>query len=317
MSLCRQEHPYLPKWQGVAKLVGVMVLAGALLPHAAVAETTECKVITSVPTVIDQQGIWCAKADLSTNIASGAAIEITVNNVTIDFNGFKLGNLAAGPNGASGVRAVDRKNITVRNGNIRGYEFGVDYRGGEGLRVEDSSFDQNGRASINVGGQSNSVSGAVIVRNTVKNVDYGGTTIGIYASGNGIVIDENVVTNISATNNALGIWVWNGSSNVWIRNNFIAGLVSVNTNTFGIGGDVGSFRNYNVSGNMVSSDTNLTWGVVFFGGTDLFCVDNTVINASSAYTGCTTSTGNLGVDTPPALTSGEWDDWNIISVSEE
>ena len=185
------------------------------------------------------------------------------------------------------------------------------------MRVEDSSFDQNGRASINVGGQSNSVSGAVIVRNTVKNVDYGGTTIGIYASGNGIVIDENVVTNISATNNALGIWVWNGSSNVWIRNNFIAGLVSVNTNTFGIGGDVGSFRNYNVSGNMVSSDTNLTWGVVFFGGTDLFCVDNTVINASSAYTGCTTSTGNLGVDTPPALTSGEWDDWNIISVSEE
>ena len=52
--------------------------------------------IASLPAVITTQGTWCLDADLATGMASGIAIEIRANNVTLDCNGFKVGGLAAG-----------------------------------------------------------------------------------------------------------------------------------------------------------------------------------------------------------------------------
>jgi hypothetical protein len=94
------------------------------------AETEDCTNITTLPLTITVQGVYCLKQDLATNIASGNAITIATNNVTIDFNGFKLGGLAAGPNTqANGVAAENRQNITLRNGNIRGFRSGVRING--------------------------------------------------------------------------------------------------------------------------------------------------------------------------------------------
>ncbi len=93
------------------------------------ADTTNCTEITAVPMVITVQGIYCFKANISTNIASGNGIEIQTNNVIIDFNNFKLGNLAAGAaTSAIGVYALNRKNIILRNANIRGFMEGVFFR---------------------------------------------------------------------------------------------------------------------------------------------------------------------------------------------
>src|SRR5690606_14995164 len=76
----------------------VLILAGlaSVLPARAADDYDACAgFIDSVPATITSQGVWCLRKDLSTAIASGSAITIATNNVTIDCNGFKLGGLAA------------------------------------------------------------------------------------------------------------------------------------------------------------------------------------------------------------------------------
>src|SRR6185369_13051491 len=72
--------------------------------------------VDSVPAVIATQGTWCLRHDLSTAITAGNAITIATNNVIIDCNDFKLGDLSAGAGTqAVGVQATDRLNTTVRH----------------------------------------------------------------------------------------------------------------------------------------------------------------------------------------------------------
>ena len=90
------------------------------------AETTACTAITTVPFTITTPGIYCVTQDITTNLAAGNAIEIDASNVVLDLNDHKLGNLAAGlGTTARGIRAVNRTNITIKNGTVRGFEFGI------------------------------------------------------------------------------------------------------------------------------------------------------------------------------------------------
>src|SRR5262245_46944859 len=123
----------------------LVVLAIALGAVPAFAETVNCTPITSLPAVITVQGVYCLTGDLSTAIAAGAAIDIQTNNVVLDLNAFKLGGLAAGPSTqAAGIRAVNRQNITIKNGTIRGFVQGIlldDSGGSKGHIVEDIRAD--------------------------------------------------------------------------------------------------------------------------------------------------------------------------------
>src|SRR5262245_29056235 len=102
----------------VLRSASLLALACASVP--ALAETTNCTAITSVPYVITVQGVYCFTDNIATTMSSGNAIEIQANNVTIDLNGFKLGGLAAGlGTSARGIYANQRQNITVRNGIVR------------------------------------------------------------------------------------------------------------------------------------------------------------------------------------------------------
>ena len=112
-----------------AKTVAVflsVLLAVALGPAASRAETVNCAPITTLPTIIAAQGIYCFTGHLSTAITSGNAIDIQTNNVILDLNGFKLGGLAAGAGTtAIGIHALDRQNITIKNGTVRGFLRGI------------------------------------------------------------------------------------------------------------------------------------------------------------------------------------------------
>jgi len=102
--------------------------AASLLVAAApiYAETVNCTAITAVPYTITTPGVYCVTQKITSNLASGAAITINANNVVLDLNGFAIGNIAAGPaTGAAGIYAVDRQNIRLRNGIVRGFNFGV------------------------------------------------------------------------------------------------------------------------------------------------------------------------------------------------
>ena len=116
--------------------IRLLALAGLLVPAlhapAAVAETwaTCTGYIASVPAVISSQGTWCLSKDLGTAANTGAAITIASNNVTIDCNGYKLGNLAAGAETlATGIYADARRNVTLRGCHVRGFATGIHLTG--------------------------------------------------------------------------------------------------------------------------------------------------------------------------------------------
>lgn len=153
--------------------------------------------ITSVPATIATQGVWCLKQDLATAITSGVAITVNANNVTIDCNDYKLGNLAAGiGTQTSGIGAYSRLNTTVRHCNIRGFKEGVVFGGlsGGGHLIEDNRFDNNTRMAIGLYGD-----GSVVRRNRVFDTGQGTGSIqafGIYAEGE-VDIQENLVAGVA------------------------------------------------------------------------------------------------------------------------
>src|SRR5688572_6542302 len=129
----------------------LLLLATLALVAPAHAETVNCIPINSLPATLTTQGVYCLKQDLSTPIATGNAITVAVNNVTLDCNGYKLGGLAAGSaTRTNGVFAQDRLNVVVRNCNIRGFYAGVWMQGGASHVVEGNRMEGNTYAGVGV-----------------------------------------------------------------------------------------------------------------------------------------------------------------------
>jgi hypothetical protein len=236
----------------------VLLFASLAMPAAARAETyhTCAGFIDSIPTVITTQGVWCLRKDLSTNLTSANAIDIRTSNVTIDCNGFKLGNLGAGTGtNSTAISGYGQlSNLTVRNCNIRGFSSGIAIYGndpGSGHLVEDNLLDQNtgsgiyliGYSSIvrhnrvfDTGGRPGSDRASAIsttgdaIDNIVDGISGAPdvanfSAYGIYAGGvgssvqDGVVVEGNHLRNLisKGTGEAQGIVI--ASYAAWIRNN--------------------------------------------------------------------------------------------------
>jgi nitrous oxidase accessory protein NosD len=154
----------------------ILLSSGWSRPAAADTAATCKGTIASVPTVITEQGTWCLTADVGTAIASGAAITVQTNNVTIDCNGYKIGGLAAGPSTeTSGVLVNGYLNTVVRNCTLRGFRFGLAMVGGGGRLVE---------------------------RNRIE----GSTLVGMFVQGDGSLLRDNQVIDTGpSTGHAWGI----------------------------------------------------------------------------------------------------------------
>jgi len=193
------------------KILNLIVLL--LFTPTAWAETIDCTPITTLPTVITVQGIYCLTGNLATSMATGNAIEIQTNNVTIDLNGWKLGGLAAGAGTmATGIYANQRKNITIRNGTVRGFYYGIllddtsPYTTSQGHLTEDIRADKNTFIGITVMGR-----GSIVRRNQV--VDTGGSTVqtfayGILLYGPGVRALNNDISGTAATGSALPVGLY-------------------------------------------------------------------------------------------------------------
>jgi hypothetical protein len=190
-------------------------LASAIGTAPARAETINCSRITSVPAVISTPGVYCLTKNLGTNMPSGNAIDIQANNVVLDLNGFRLTGHNAGLGTATrGVHALNRQNITIRNGTIRGFLVGIflEGSGGQGNLIEDVRADQNRLAGIAVGGDRN------IIRNN-QVIATGGSTgaefaVGIIVDGSGNrVLNNDVMGVFHPTDEAAGI-SFEGNGNV-------------------------------------------------------------------------------------------------------
>jgi hypothetical protein len=195
-----------------------LLLASVLLAVAAgvEAETAACTPITSVPYVVTSPGIYCLTGDLSTNMATGAAIVIAASNVVLDLNGHRLGGGAAGPStNAIGILGIQRKNVTIRNGTVRGFASALllfaesPYTDSSGHVVEDLRVDQMTQVGIAV------FSANSIVRNNFVTSTGGSTAhpdmeahgISVIGSGNRILGNDIIDTVGTGTGSGIGIAV--------------------------------------------------------------------------------------------------------------
>ena len=235
------------------KALATLALALPFVPsvaHAAQAYDNCTGFIDSLPAVIGTQGTWCLRKDLSTSMASGFAVLVTTNNVTIDCNDFKIGGLSAGAaTWARGIAAQDRQNIAVRNCNVRGFHTGIWLQGtsGGGHVVERNRLSGNTSVGILVQGE-----GSSIERNSV--LDTGGSTHShaTAISSFGADIIDNLVSGVSAVpgsdHSAGGIGV-DGEMTVSVRGNRIRGLFGDGlASSFGISATGGAV----VTGNQLS-----------------------------------------------------------------
>ena len=292
----------------------------AALP--ALAETIYCTNITSVPITITVPGIYCLKQDVSTGITSGAAITINNNNVTIDFNGFRLGGLGAGQSTqASGVYENARSNITLRNGNIRGFKTGIYLNGSNGGPASGHLIENNLVDSSTSTGIFASGSGVVLRGNRVVNTGpgTGGAAYGIY----GIflvnsMISANVISNTQSSNNARAIDIYtssdldisgnsvskttamggdaypihlNRAQRVNVVDNSLIGTIAggLATGVRSLDSSLLVIRNNNING----LDGDVNHGLALVNSSYVVCRDNTITEARFIPLGCTVETGTV------------------------
>jgi hypothetical protein len=173
-----------------------------------------CLPIVSLPYTISAQGNYCLIQNLSTAITSGNAITVNSDFVNIDVKGFKIGGGGAGPGTrANGVYALNHKNITIKNGNIRGFFRAVflednsgSFNVSQGHLVQGVRADENTYTGIEVQGRGNVVRSNQVVTTT-------GTTFfganadayGIHTLGSGVRILNNDVTDTVPQGSGAGL----------------------------------------------------------------------------------------------------------------
>lgn len=263
-----------------------LVMSALLFAAAARAETINCTEITSLPYFINTPGIYCLKSSLSLASASATGIEIQADDVVLDLNGYVLDNSAAGAGTSSwGIYASNRKNVTIRNGTVRGFYVGMfvgwitaDFTGNV---IENLLVDRVTSYGMIVYGP-----GIVVRKNRVTRT--GGSTFapsptGIYAGGTGAhVVDNQVIdTTESAGGLARGIALDSAPAAVVERN-------VISNAAFGPGSSYGiyvlsSSNRAAVVGNHVA---NMRIGISFLGGTGVY-MDNTVGGATTPFSGGT------------------------------
>jgi hypothetical protein len=116
------------------------------------------------PVTISVAGSYRLSGNLTMPNATTNAIEINANNVTIDLNGFSIVGptiCVAGPGGGAviscsptgggtGVLAIQRRNVTVVNGTVRGMGTGIDLGSTVGGYIEKVHADSNSSGGISV-----------------------------------------------------------------------------------------------------------------------------------------------------------------------
>ncbi|HXB56235.1 MAG TPA: right-handed parallel beta-helix repeat-containing protein [Vicinamibacteria bacterium] len=191
----------------------VVALVWLLPPSGARADETEfChQFVTSLPFKITTPGHYCFHRNLSTALNSPpfAAITIDADFVWLDLNNFTLDGSPAGTgSNTTGILAVgNHKNITVRNGIVKGFFDGINLDGaGSNYTVENIWADSNYVNGIAVRG----TGGNHVVRNNVV-TNTGGSTDPGEITGPNAALGIEVSGPLSSTSNNLVTHTFNHS----------------------------------------------------------------------------------------------------------
>jgi hypothetical protein len=265
----------------LAWLLAILLALPWIAPSAHAAESYDncANFIDSLPTVISTQGVWCLRKDLATNLASGNAIEIQANNVTLDCNDFKIGGLAAGDSSTTrGITAYGVQNATIRHCNIRGFQIGIALSGG-GHLVEDNRLDNNLANGI----YSDNSEKLRVRRNA------------IYDTG----------STVAAANRwPIGIDIHLGTAD--ITDNVVDGVFTGSGTmypVYGIRSDASGTLAGNRIANLKSADTVWAWGIYAY-GKRVWVSGNQVLGAAAGTVAAGTAMPGYGIQAGLAYCTG-------------
>jgi hypothetical protein len=205
----------------------------------------------SFPIVIDHAGSYVLTDNLVVGDPDANAIEIVVNDVTLDLNGHTIHGPATGGGFGNGIFAENRYSITILNGRVWGFGIG-------GVRLHTLSGDP-------------SKTGAGHMVRNIQAMNNG--TYGIFLSA-GIVSDC-----VANSNGDAGIWATDAA--------LIHCTANKNTGTAGMVFSNSSASNCTANGNaglgiIVGSNSTIDNMTAFLNGsTGIKVSDSSVINCSS------------------------------------
>ena len=222
------------------------------------AEDGESKLATPIPSLpysITSPGVYSVNTEFpALTIASGAAIVINANNVTLELNGHSIFNSNAA-NTAKGVYAYDHKNVTVRNGTMRGFSIGIDLL-----------------SSVTNG----SLSNGNVVEDLVVN---GSSWLGIRVWGNANVVRRCTLTNSGGTasndGNGYGLTVQAGTGNR-VFDNDITGVTATDATHLGYGIFIGTATDTFIVNNRIGQSK---YGIYYASGSTGKYRDNIISDA--------------------------------------
>jgi hypothetical protein len=200
-----------------------------------------CTAITYLPYSIFEEGVYCLTGNLATSLLSGNAITVSADNVVLDLNGWTLDGLGAGSDTATtGIYANQRKNITIRNGSIRGFLYGIALRDSEPYTnsqnhlIEHIRADQNTFRGMQVSGSNCEVRRNQVV-NTGGSTEVGGIYVGLYLLGpNGRVLNNDVSNTVATTGNSVGGIHLGSASGGVVESNRISSVIGDGPTNYGI-----------------------------------------------------------------------------------
>jgi hypothetical protein len=259
------------------RFTGFALLAAALSTTAR-AETINCTVM-SLPFTITAPGIYCLNASAS---VAGNAIMIDADDVVVDLNGHAI----SGSGGGVGIQSTDEKNITIRNGTVRGFAWGIALGNagtGDSYVVEHMRVENSADVGLSIVGR-----GAVVRHN--KLIGNGGTPgpgarYGINVSGPGSHVHDNEVvdTGLGAPGEVDAIRVAFASGSV-VQRNVVANSAAAGPFSRGI-----LFMKATGSAAVGNRINGMAIGIQF-SGSGIY-MDNTVGGAATPFSGGTAAGG--------------------------
>ena len=198
---------------------------GLTLCGEVAAETRNCIAVPAVPHTIAAPGVYCLTRDLRLDRTSGIAIRVDADDVVLDLNGHLLDGVNWGVDTeAAGVFAMERRNLTIRNGTVRGFRIGIwlsgrhPYTAWGGHQITDIRADQNRSSGIRVDGRGSIVERNLVVDTVATAMDAGAW--GIYVLGPGNRVVDNDIVRVRSRGNAFagGIRVENLPGNLVVSN---------------------------------------------------------------------------------------------------
>jgi hypothetical protein len=174
------------------------LLLGLACSHATAQTTPGCARIDHVPFVIERSGCYRVVRDLVTDMPLGDAILVRADNVLLDLDGHRIENRAGAGTRARGIAGTNLKNVTIQNGWIRSFRYGVsisDSRGrSEGHLIRDLRVFGSRACGIYLSGVRTVITRCQVDRTGGRSL----IAVGIAQTGDGGRLSQNRVTRTQA-----------------------------------------------------------------------------------------------------------------------